>query len=142
MPQRRDGSLLYLIKRVELAVRKRLDAVLDEHGLTTIQYTALTSLERHPGMTAAALARHTFVTAQTTAQLVSGLEGRGLVARRPDPASRRQALLSVTGPGQRLLDELRPLVDGIEAEMTAELSVADRATARDALGAFRLALER
>ncbi len=141
MPQRRDGSLLYLIKRVELAVRKRLDAVLEEHGLTTIQYTALTSLERHPGMTAAALARHTFVTAQTTAQLVSGLEARGLVERRPDPASRRQALLSLTTAGQGLLDELRRPIDGIEQTMTAKLSAAERVAVRAALTAFRTALE-
>src|SRR5689334_14560427 len=44
-------SLLYLVKRTELAVRARLDEVLKPSGLTALQYTALTVLERHDGLT-------------------------------------------------------------------------------------------
>ena len=136
-----QASLLYLVKRVELAVRKRLDAVLEAHGLTTTQYTALTALERHPAMTAAALARFTFVTAQTTGQLVATLERRGWIDRRPDPASRRQHLLSLTPAGQRLLDELREPVAEVEQRMAERLAPAEVVRVRDALRAFRAALE-
>src|SRR5690606_36417011 len=111
--------LLYLVKRVELAVRKNLDAVLEPHGLTTIQYTALTSLARHDGMTAAALARHSFVAPQTMAQLVATLESRGWLERVPDPASRRRQLLSLTEDGRRLLAELRDPVAAVEDRMIA-----------------------
>ena len=76
-----DVTLLYLIKQVELAVRTRLDAVVGEHGLTSLQYTALTVLERHPGMTSADLARNSFVRAQTMAQMVVDLEAKGHVYR-------------------------------------------------------------
>ena len=141
MSQRREGSLLYLIKRIELAVRGRLDALLEGVGLTAVQYTALTSLERHPDMTAAALARHSFVTAQTTAQLVRTLEARGLVERHPDPRSRRQALLALTPAGQRLVDGLREPVAAIEREMTAGLDAGELAIARRALASFRDALD-
>ena len=60
-----ETTLLYLVKRVELAVRSRLDEVLRPGGLTTLQYTALTVLQRHPAsLTSAQLARNSFVTAQ------------------------------------------------------------------------------
>src|SRR4051794_2090760 len=63
-----ETTLLYLVKRVELAVRSRLDEVLRPGGLTTLQYTALTVLQRHPAsLTSAQLARNSFVTAQTMA---------------------------------------------------------------------------
>ena len=42
--------LIYLVKQVELAVRSRLDELLRPDGLTALQYTALTVLERHPDM--------------------------------------------------------------------------------------------
>ena len=42
----------------------RLDAVLKESGVTALQYTALSVLERRPTMSAADLARASFVRAQ------------------------------------------------------------------------------
>ena len=132
-----QASLLYLIKRLEMAVRKRLTSVLDEYGLTLAQYTALTSLDRQPDMTAASLARHSFVAAQTTAELVRALEARGLVLRRTDPSSRRQALLSLTPEGRRMLDELRPAVAGIEEA----IAPAGAAALRRALDDMRRNLE-
>jgi DNA-binding MarR family transcriptional regulator len=133
--------LLYLVKRVELAVRKNLDAVLEPHGLTTIQYTALTSLARHPGMTAAALARHSFVTAQTMAQLVATLADRGWIERLPDPASRRRQVLELTASGRALLEDLRAPVAGVEQRMVADVGEPDLGTVRSALRAFAASLE-
>jgi len=141
MSQSRDGSFLYLLKRVELAARRRLDEVLEASGVTAVQYAALTSLERQTDMTAAALARHSFVTAQTTAQLVRGLEERGLIARHPDPNSRRQVLLALTPAGRRLLDELRGPVDGIERRMTSGLRPEELEQLRAYLESFRAAVE-
>ncbi len=126
---------------MELAVRKHLDAVLEAQGLTTVQYTALTALERHPEMTAAALARFTFVTAQTIAQLVRTLVYRGWVDRHPDPGSRRQHLLSLTAEGQRLLQELRDPVSEVERRMTAGVDRTELARIHDAMRSFRAALE-
>ena len=133
-------TLLYLVKQVELAIRSRLDEVVAEHGITTIQYTAMTVLERHPGMISAQLARNSFVRAQSMAQLVDGLEARGLVERTPDPSSRRQILISLTPHGRELLERMREPVDRIEAEMTAALTGPQREMFADALRAARVAL--
>lgn len=119
MPQEDQVTLLYLVKQLELAVRSQLDTAVAEAGLTTIQYTALTVLEQHPGMTSAVLARHSFVRAQTMAELVAILDARGLIERSPDPASKRQYLIRLTDEGRRVLGRLREPVAEIERRMTS-----------------------
>jgi DNA-binding MarR family transcriptional regulator len=113
----RDVTLLYLIKQVELAVRQALDDVVATADLTTLQYTALTVLERHPGITSAELARNSFVRAQSMAEMVSYLLERDLVTRERDERNRKQYLLSLTPDGQRVLDGLYDAVADIESTM-------------------------
>jgi DNA-binding MarR family transcriptional regulator len=113
----RDVTLLYLIKQVELAVRQALDDVVAAADLTTLQYTALTVLERHPGITSAELARNSFVRAQTMAEMVTYLLGRGLVARERDEKNRKQYLLALTPEGQQVLGDLYDVVADIETKM-------------------------
>jgi len=113
--------LLYLIKQVELAVRQRLEEVASTQDLTALQYTALTVLERHPGMTSAALARNSFVRAQTMAEMITYLLERGLVTRERDPDNRRQYLLTLTRKGRTVVDRLRVPVAAIEHEMVEGL---------------------
>ena len=113
----RDVTLLYLIKQVELAVRQALDDVVATADLTTLQYTALTVLERHPGITSAELARNSFVRAQTMAEMVTYLLGRDLVTRERDERNRKQYLLSLTRKGQKTLDDLYDSVADLEATM-------------------------
>lgn len=119
------ATLLYMVKRLELAVRAGIDEVVSPTGITTVQYTALTILERHPTMTAAALARSSFVRAQTAGHLVTTLESRGLIERRTDPVSRRQSLISLTEAGSTLLESLRKPVAEVERRMTQHLEPSD-----------------
>jgi DNA-binding MarR family transcriptional regulator len=115
------ATLLYLIKQVELAIRQQLDEVVSAEDLTAVQYTALTVLERHPGMTSAALARSSFVRAQTMAEMVTYLLYRRLVSRERDPDNRRQYLLSLTKQGQAVVDRLREPVAALEEQMVETL---------------------
>lgn len=133
-------TVLYLIKQVELAVRSRLDTIAARHDLTALQYTAMTVLERHPGMTSAELARSSFVRAQTMAQMVTHLETRGLLARERDPQSRRQFRMSLSADGRAILDDLRESVASIEAEMLESFTAAESRQLREALRACRVAL--
>src|ERR687884_624184 len=91
-------SLLYMVKQVELVVRSHLDELVKPEG-----YTALTVLERHDGLSAAQLARDSFVTAQSMADLVRSLESRGLVRRERNPRNRRELLILLTDTGRELL---------------------------------------
>jgi len=114
--------LLYLIKQVELAIRSHLDDLLQPAGLTTQQYTALTALERHPDLSSAQLARNSFVTAQSMADIITALEGRGLIERHRDRTDRRRLVVALTTAGRDLLDRWRDQVSALEQQMLAGLT--------------------
>jgi DNA-binding MarR family transcriptional regulator len=136
----RDVTLLYLIKQVELAVKQALDDVVAAADLTTLQYTALTVLERHPGITSAELARNSFVRAQSMAEMVTYLLGRGLVSRERDPNNRKQYLLALTAKGQRVLKGLFDAVADIEAKMLEDFDAGQTEILRTYLMRCRHAL--
>lgn len=114
--------LLYLLKQVELVARSRLDGIVRPLGLTALQYTALSVLERQGDVTSAQLARNSFVTAQSMADMIAILEGRGLITRHRDQADRRRLVVSLTAEGRALLDRCRPQVAALESAMLAGLA--------------------
>jgi DNA-binding MarR family transcriptional regulator len=130
-----EPLLMYLVKQLELAVRSRLDDLIRPSGLTSLQYTALTVLERHPDMSTAQLARNSFVTSQSMADMITALETRGLIERHRDSLDRRRLVVALTGRGRELLDRYRPEVATMEAQMTAGLTKSQVASLRQALRA-------
>jgi DNA-binding MarR family transcriptional regulator len=132
--------LLYVVKQLELATRAHLDAVLKPSGVTALQYTALTVLERRPTMTSADLARASFVRAQSAADLVGALERRGLIRRETDATNRRRMLISLTDQGQEFLKAYRPVVKELEERMLQDLETGDRTRLRDWLQTCRRSL--
>lgn len=126
-------SLLYMVKQVELVVRSHLDELVKPSGITALQYTALTVLERHDGLSAAQLARDSFVTAQSIADLVRSLEGRGLVRRERNPRNRRELLILLTDAGRELLAEHEGPVRELEERMVRDLTAHQAQQLRQAL---------
>lgn len=118
----RRTSLLYAVKRVELGVRWHLDDLLKPSGITAVQYTALTVLEQHDGLPAAQLARRSFVTAQSTADLVRALEQRGLVTRERNLENRRERSIRLTQAGRKLLAEYAEDVQALERRMVGDFT--------------------
>jgi DNA-binding MarR family transcriptional regulator len=129
--------VVYLVKQVELALRAQLDELLRPAGVTASQFTALTALERQSNLTSAQLARSSFVTAQSMADMVTSLEEQGMLARRRDPADRRRLVLSLTARGRRLLERFRPKVAALETQMLGTLSARQTADLRRYLLACR-----
>ncbi|MEU1271591.1 MarR family transcriptional regulator [Streptomyces sp. NPDC005799] len=126
-------SLLYMVKQVELVVRSHLDELVKPSGITALQYTALTVLERHDGLSAAQLARDSFVTAQSIADLVRSLENRGLVRRERNPHNRRELLILLTDAGRELLIQHAAPVRELEERMVRELTAHQTEQFRQAL---------
>jgi DNA-binding MarR family transcriptional regulator len=134
---RADPTILYVIKQVELAARAQLDEIFRPIGMTAHQYTALTVLERHPDLSSAQLARSSFVTAQTMADMVRALEDRGLVERHRDAADRRRLVLALTADGRALLRRYQGKVDALEQRMLSGLAAGQTAELRRGLGVCR-----
>ncbi|MEF2977173.1 MarR family winged helix-turn-helix transcriptional regulator [Subtercola sp. YIM 133946] len=139
-PPREAVTLLYLIKQVELAIRARLESVTREAGLTVTQYTALTVLERRPGLTSAELAKNSFVRAQSMSAVTAELLEHGMVTRMRDPSHHRRQLLTVSSTGRDLLVRLRPAVASIEQQMVSALAADDVPDLRRTLHLCRFAL--
>jgi DNA-binding MarR family transcriptional regulator len=97
-------------------------------------------LDRHPGMTAATLARNSFVRAQTAASLVNALERLRLVERQPDPNSRRQNLIFLTQSGRAILNELAAGIQAVEDRVVEPLSEVERQTLFELLQKARATL--
>jgi DNA-binding MarR family transcriptional regulator len=131
----------YLVYRVERRLRARLDEELRLHGVSTPEYTALSLLREREGLSCAQLARWALVTPQAMNLVVSALERRKLVRRRPDPKHRRVLRASVTAKGLELLDRCDESVDRIEADMLGDLPPDTVAAVRDALTACAHALK-
>ncbi len=138
--ERADPTLLYVIKQVELAVRAQLEDIFRPIGMTALQYTALTVLERHPDLSSAQLARNSFVTAQTMADMVRALEQRRLIERHRDAADRRRLVLALTSDGRRLLGRYRGRVAALEERMLHGLTAEQAAELRHGLGVCRVNL--
>jgi DNA-binding MarR family transcriptional regulator len=130
-----EPMLMYLVKQVELAVRSHLDDLLRPVGLTALQYTALTVLERHPDLSSAQLARNSFVTAQSMADMITILEGQGLIERHRDQTDRRRLVVALTADGRELLDRYRDHVTALEAQMLAGLTSREVSSLRRGLHA-------
>jgi DNA-binding MarR family transcriptional regulator len=137
---RTTPSLLYSVKRLELVIRARLDEMLRDSEVTTLQYTALTVLALHDGISAAQLARDSFVTPQSMADMLRLLEQRGLIRRVPNPQSKRELLVHITDDGRALLREYASAAAALEARMTASLSSKETAAFRESLHAMWEAL--
>ena len=133
-------SLLYMVKQVELVVRAHLEELLKPTGITALQYTSLTVLERHDGLSAAQLARDSFVTAQSVADVIRALETRGLVRRERNPRSRRELLILLTESGRDLLARHAEPVRKLEDRMVRDLTAHQTDQFRQALSKARQSL--
>jgi len=132
--------LLYAVKQVELAVRSKLDAIVKPSKITALQYTALTVLERNDGISAAQLARNSFITAQSMADLVGTLQRRGFIDRRKDPTNGRRLLITLTDEGRALLAHHEAEVRKLEERMLNGMSSREIATLRRTLNTCRTSL--
>lgn len=136
----RGARTAYLVKQLEQAIRAELDAKTRELGLTALQYTALTVLKRHPGMSGAQLARRSFVSAQAGSEMIANLERKGLITREPDPANRRILRITLTPEGDAVVGACESWMDRLENQMLSGLDAPQREALRTALDACVRAL--
>jgi len=117
----RPRAMFYL-NQANHAVRSRFEAALSEFEMTAIQYTVLSVIGRHPGLSSSELSRRFYVTPQTMNELIGGLQRRNLILREADPANRRILRLRVTEAGADTIDRCDAIADGIERDVFEDMS--------------------
>ncbi len=126
MERRVEGRLVYGIVRAEHELRVVLDNALRDLGVTLTQWTVLSFLLREPGLSAADLARRSFISQQGVAGILTRLERAGLVARTPHPTHGRIVEVTVTSAGRALAEYCDEQVDALEARLSEALGEGGR----------------
>jgi DNA-binding MarR family transcriptional regulator len=123
----------YLVKRVERALRARLDAALEPLDVTTTEYTALSVLAQRSGLSSAQLARRSFVTNQAMNQIVVALERNGWIERTADPHHARILRAKLTRAGRAILAACDRVTAPVERRLLEGLSSDDTERLRKTL---------
>lgn len=116
------GLIGYKMKKTQHALRLCMDDALRSIDLTTPQYAVLAQLELKPGISNAALAKSSFITAQTMHSIVSNLEKRGLIQRRNDPGHGRILCTELTPQGREVLKLAHNMIHTVESHMLSTVS--------------------
>ncbi|NMO54950.1 MarR family transcriptional regulator [Actinoplanes sp. TBRC 11911] len=135
-PQLHD-RLGYLLKHAQLRLAEHAGPALAPLGVTGRDLAVLTVLDTAVPLAQQQAASRLGIDRTTMVELVDQLEGRGLVARGPDPADRRRNLVQLTGEGRRVL------TDGARATRAAEstfLAALDPAAAEQFRKSLKLLL--
>jgi MarR family transcriptional regulator, lower aerobic nicotinate degradation pathway regulator len=96
-------------------------------NVTPVQFAALQTVARQPGLDQRSLALAIGYDTSTIAGVIDRLEARGLLERQASPEDRRVRLLNLTRDGRTLLAQTLPGMLRAQERMLAPLAKADRA---------------
>lgn len=119
---------LDLIRWIAWAQRKAGEDWIRERELSHEQSFVLGYLVQNPGAIQRDIATITRTSAASVSSLLQGLERRGLVERRTDPASERSKRVHATAAGAELIGGFEAAMAGIEDTLLAPLDEAERDT--------------
>lgn len=108
------GSLLHDVAHL---IRLRIDRELRAFGLTRIKGLALGIVQRRPAISQSELAAELELGEATVGQLVSRLEARGFIERRPAENDRRAKRLYLTPKTERILSRLQRVGSDLRGEI-------------------------
>lgn len=131
--QQPEPRISYVVARLERAIRSEINDRVGPHGLTTMQFTTLSILERGGELSNAQLARRAYMTPQSMSEALDALERKGLVERMPHPSHRRVFPAALTPKGRKVLEACNTAVDELEREMLIDLTARQTQSLRTGL---------
>jgi MarR family transcriptional regulator, transcriptional regulator for hemolysin len=131
-------GLGFLVHDVARLMRRRFAQRARERnlGLTRTEAAALLNVARQQGVSQAWLARQIDVQPIALAHVLTGLEKRGLVERRPHATDRRIRTVWLREGAYAMVDRIREVTLGVRGEALAGFSEAEREQVFDTL--FRI----
>lgn len=121
----RDTCLCLASQRAARALSRLFDEALKPVGITSGQFSLLTSLNREHAPTIGSVASLLAMDRTTLTANLKPLERRGLVRTEVDPKDRRGRRLSLTAEGLSLLDAATPIWERTHKSVEAKLADAD-----------------
>jgi DNA-binding MarR family transcriptional regulator len=120
-------ELGYLLSRLLREVIAREEPLLAAADLQMWEYVVLGGLSGGHAPTQAQLAARTGRDKTRLIRNLDRLEELGLINRAPDPADRRNRVVSLTAEGRRVLGRCRKAIRAMEDDLLAGVGTADRA---------------
>jgi DNA-binding MarR family transcriptional regulator len=133
--QNLDDFLCFAIYSTNLAVNRLNKPVLDELGLTYLQYIVLVTLYEQDDQTVSGLGDKLFLDSSTLTPLLKRLETMGHLTRQRDPEDERQVRVRITPQGRRVRE--RALAFRSQLVKAMGLSTADFKHLREELVKLR-----
>jgi MarR family transcriptional regulator, organic hydroperoxide resistance regulator len=137
-PAMLSDFLCFAVYSTNLAFGRVYKPLLEELGLTYLQFVALVALHEQNDQTVGSLGEKLYLDSSTLTPLLKRLEAMGFVTRQRDSVDERQVRVGLTDAGRRVRDRgscgLTPIVEatGLEPEDFRRLQ-RDLVTLRDSL---------
>jgi DNA-binding MarR family transcriptional regulator len=131
-----DHCLCFAAQRAARALARRFDEVLAPLGMTSWQFSLLTSLNQPAAPSMGSIAALLVMDRTTLTANLKPLEQRGLVEIAIDLADRRVKRLKLTAAGRRLLQSALPIWQETHGEIDQLVAASDAAALRSGLRAL------
>jgi DNA-binding MarR family transcriptional regulator len=126
MPSRVADRPSWLITRAHAYAHRLLAEGFAAAGVRGYHYRLLAALEEFGPASQAALGRRTSIDRSDVVAALNELADRGLIQRSPDPDDRRRNVITITPAGSEQLATLDEVLAGVQEQLLAPLSAADR----------------
>lgn len=127
MPGIRDMAGHHIRRLNQISTAVFLDRMEREgFDVTPVQYAALATIETTPGIDQATLAGAIAYDRATIGGVIDRLERKGLVVRRTNAKDRRAKALGLSAGGRQMLEDLRPIVWALQADILTGLDKGER----------------
>ncbi|WP_439612666.1 MarR family winged helix-turn-helix transcriptional regulator [Reyranella sp.] len=131
-----NHCLCFAAQRAARALARRFDEALSPIGLTSGQFSLLTSLNRPEAPSMGSIAALLVMDRTTLTANLKPLEQRGWVEIAADPADRRVRRLILTAAGRRVLQSALPIWQDVHGEIDRLMPASDGRTLRRGLRAL------
>ena len=126
LPRELATSQVFLLGRLGYELKRHAIEELEAAGFSFYDYSVLALVAEGACTAQSSIADLLRLDRSQLVGLLDGLEERGLIERRRDPADRRRHLVSLTAIGGTELTRLRAIIKQIEDEFLAPLDAESR----------------
>jgi DNA-binding MarR family transcriptional regulator len=116
----------WLITHISTHVGRLLGDAFDSGEWRRYHYALLAALDEFGPASQADLGRRCDIDRSYIVEAINELASRDLVVRAPDPTDRRRNVITITTGGLRQLQRLSEVLDGVQDDLLAPLSPAER----------------
>ncbi|WP_433475469.1 MarR family winged helix-turn-helix transcriptional regulator [Spirillospora sp. CA-142024] len=132
-PARLRGAASWLINLVSAHSHRLVADGFAAAGARGYHYRLLATLDEYGPSSQADLGRRAGIDRSDVVAALNELAAKNLIARSADPSDRRRNIVTLTPDGSRHLEELDKVVSGIQDDLLAPLSPAERRRLTDLL---------